>query len=156
MRNSIILLITVLTFIGCLNKKIEITPDYIINANWDEQANAIKINKLGLKKDSIINLYSNINQVELIEKLIDDTSFLFVGNVKYNNENYTTRKVYFNKNNGFFWWSNKGEIKTKTIGNLQQGNWYKFSNLLTYPYYVYIFIDSSNKVHRFDVNLANY
>ena len=156
MRNFIILLIAVLTVAGCSNEKIEIKADYITNANWNEQANAIKINKLRLKKDSTINPYSELNQIELLDKLEDDTSFLFVGNVKYNGEKYITRKVYFNKKNGFFWWSNRGESKTETIGNLQKDNWYKLSDLVTYPYFVYVFIDSANTVHRFDVNLANY
>jgi hypothetical protein len=156
MKNFIFLLIAVLTVAGCSNEKIEIKADYITNANWNEQANAIKINKLRLKTDSTINPYSDLNQIELLEKLEDDTSFLFVGNVKYNGEKYTTRKVYFNKKNEFFWWSDRGETKTETIGNLQKDNWYKFSNLVTYPYFVYVFIDSTNTVHRFDVNLANY
>lgn len=141
---------------SCYDKEIDITSDYIINANWNNQANAIKINKLRLKKDSLIDPYSALNQVELLEKLEDDTSFLFVANVNYNGMKYSDRKVYFSKNNGFFWWSNKGEVKTETIGNLQRNNWYKFSNLVTYPYYVYIYVDSLNKAHRFDVNLANY
>ncbi len=156
MRNLFILLITVLTVGGCLNKKIEITAEYITNANWDKQANAIKINKLRLTNDSTINPFVDLNQIELLEKLEDDTSFLFAGNVKYNGEKYSNRKVYFDKKNGFFWWSDKGETKTETIGNLQKDNWYKFSDLVTYPYYVYVYIDSSNKAHRFDVNLANY
>jgi hypothetical protein len=156
MKNLLILLVTLLTLASCMNKKIEITPNYIINANWDEQANAIKINKLKLKKDSVINPYSDLNQIELLEKLENDTSFLFVGNVTYNGEQYLTRKVYFDKPNGFFWWSNNGETKTETIGELQKDNWYKFSHLVTYPYYVYVYIGSVNKVHRFDVNLANY
>lgn len=156
MRKTIVTLISVLIFTSCLNKKIEITSDYITNANWNEQANAIKINKLRLKKDSTINPVSDLNQVELLEKLEDDTSFLFVANVKYNGEKYSTRKVYFNKNNGFFWWSDKGEAKTEAIGNLQKDNWYKFSDLVTYPYYVYVYVDTLGKAHCFDVNLANY
>jgi len=156
MRSFIIFLIIIFAFTGCLKKKIEITANYITNANWDEQANAIKINKLNLKKDSTINPFSDLTQIELLDKLEDDTSFLFVGNIKYNGEQFSKRKVYFDKKNGFFWWSDKGETKTETIGNLQKDNWYKFSNLVTYPYYIYVYIDSSNQAHRFDVNLANY
>jgi hypothetical protein len=92
----------------------------------------------------------------LLDKLEDDTSFLFVANVKYNGESYSTRKVYFDKDNGFNWWSNRGESKFNTIGNLQKGNWYKLSDLVTYPFYIYVYIDSADNVHRFNVNLSNY
>ncbi|MBK8712540.1 MAG: hypothetical protein IPL97_11805 [Niastella sp.] len=156
MKPIIYLLLFIVTHIGCVQKKIKITSAYIINPHWDEQANAIKITKQKVKKDSLLNPFKKLPQSELQTKLENDTSFLYVGNVKYNGEKYTIRKVYFNSWNGFFWWSNRGEIKTKTIGNLEKGNWYKFSQLVTYPYYVFVYVDSSNNLHRFDVNEANF
>ncbi len=158
MRNLIIL-ICVLFFTGCLSsgQQIEITPEYIINGNWDEHANALEVSRLKVKKDSAINPFSSLSQVEILDKLDVDSSFIFFTNIKYNGEKYSTRKVYFNKDNGFPWLADKyGNTKVKTIGNLQSDNWYKFSHLLTHPYFVYVYIDSVNKVHWFDVNLANY
>ncbi|WP_346320279.1 hypothetical protein [Chitinophaga sp. YIM B06452] len=156
MKKNIVLLIMIVSLTGCLWEKIEITSDYIINGNWSEHVNSIEINKLRLKKDSTINPFANLNQAEILEKLEDDTSFIFVGNVKYNGEKYSTRKVFFNKKNNFLWWTTKGDTQIETIGSLQKNTWYKFSSLGNYPYIVYIYVDSANKVHRFTVNQSNW
>lgn len=156
---SILILICAVFFNGCFNRdeRIEITSEYIINENWNEHANAIEISRLKEKKDSTINPFADLSQVEILDKLEDDSSFIFFTNVKYNGEKYSTRKVYFNKDNGFPWLADKyGNVKVKTIGNLQSNNWYKFSHLVTHPYFVYVYIDSVSKIHWFDVNLANY
>jgi hypothetical protein len=146
---------------SCSDKQIEITTEYIINENWDEHANAIEINKQKVKKDSVINPFTELNNTEILSKLENDSSFIFFANVKYNGDKYSTRKIYFNKDNDFYWkegYLAGNEIKdtVKRIGALEQNYWYKFSYLKTHPYYVYVYIDSSNRVHRFDVNLANY
>lgn len=167
MRMKIAIIICAFTFIGCLNKKIEITSAYIINENWSkkneqELANSITINKMNIKKDSAINPFLKLSQSEILNKLEEDSSFMYYANVKIEQgESYKNREIYFNKYNGFYWGS-KSRFNTtdtvKTIGNLQQDNWYKFSDLglISHPYYIYIYIDTANKVHRFDVNLANY
>lgn len=142
--------------LGSLNEEIVVTPEYIINKNWDEQANAIQVQKMRLKKDSLLDV-NRLSQSDVLSKLEEDSSFLYVANVtKIKEGSSKNSPVYFDKDNGFYWWSDKGESKKKTIGNLAKGNWYKFSNLVTYPYYVYVYVDSTNKVHRQDVNLANY
>lgn len=145
-----------LFILGCSNKKIYITSEYIINPNWDYQANAIEITKMKLKKDSEISDLNNLSQEEIIRKLEEDKSFVFVANVKTNGVKYSVRKVYFNKDNGFLWWTSDGSTKEKVIGNLQKDTWYKFSHLVTYPFYVFVYVDSGNNVHSFNVNLANY
>ena len=145
-----------LTFIACGHKRIEITPDYIINENWNEQAKAIKISRMKLKKDSILNLH-NLNQINIVGKLEEDSSFIWYANVEMKPDNsFKEKKIYFNKDNGFDWGSEDPGIKTRTIGNLEKGNWYKFSRLVTFPYDVYVFVDSQNNIHQQDVNLANY
>lgn len=161
MKKKIFPVLFALVVAGCSNKKIEITPEYIINEKWDEHANAIEISKQKVKKDSVINPFSTLYNGDLASKLEDDSSFIFFANVKYNGEKYSTRKIYFNKDNGFFW--REGYLvgkETKStvnvIGALKKNNWYKFSYLVTHPYYVYVYIDNTNKVHRFDVNLSNY
>ncbi|WP_346320280.1 hypothetical protein [Chitinophaga sp. YIM B06452] len=156
MKRFFVPLIIIISLTGCLKKKIEITAEYVINENWSKRVNSIKINKLKVKEDSTINPFSNLTHIDLLGKLEDDTTFIFVGNVKYNGENYSTRKVFFNKKNNFLWWTTKGDTQTDTIGTLQKNTWYKFSNLLTYPYYLYIYVDSTSQVHRFDVNQSNY
>jgi len=161
MKNIFYPILIALMTVGCSEKKIEITPEYIINENWDEHANAIEINKQKVKKDSVINPFSKLDNRAILSKLEDDSSFVFFANVKYNGENYSTRRVYFNKDNGFYWKEGylvETETKksVKVIGALERNHWYKFSYLVTHPYYVYVYVDSSNKVHRFDINLANY
>jgi hypothetical protein len=141
---------------SCGNARIEITSQYIINANWNEQANAIKLNQMKLKKDSVIDL-SHLNQVDIVNRLEEDSSFRFYANVKIKQgESYRNKKIFFNKYNGFTWLNDVSGVDTPTLGDLQKGKWYKFSNLVTYPYFIYIYVDSLNNVHRFDVNLANY
>ena len=101
------------TLASCSDKKIGITSDYIINANWNNQANAIKINKLRLKKDSIINPYSALNEAELLEKLEDDTSFLFVANVTIMERSTQIEKFILIRIMAFFGGRIKGKVKHK-------------------------------------------
>lgn len=156
-----------LILVGCSDNKIEITPDYIINENWSKKneqalANSITIYKMKIKKDSTINPFLKLKQSEILNKLEEDSSFMHYANVKIPiKETYKSKKIYFNKSNGFYWGSKSRFNSTdtvKTIGNLQQNAWYKFSDLglINHPYHIYIYIDSTNNVHRFDVNLANY
>lgn len=150
-------ILVIIYLVGCSDKKkIEITTEYIINPHWDRLANAIKINKMRLKQDSVLDL-AHLNQADILDRLEQDSSFFYVANAKIApDEDYASKKIYFNKDNGFPWWRRGGNSAVKTVGNLERGNWYKFSHLVTYPYYVYIYIDSVNNVHRFDVNLGNY
>lgn len=153
---AILFFFSSLYLIGCLNKEIEITSQYIRNANWDNVANSIKINKMQVKNNFIFELTDNVEQADLLENLEDDTTFFFIGNVNDNGIKYASRKVYFSRDNGFYWWSIRGENKTKTISNLEKNTWYKFSNLVTYPFFIYVFVDSLSISHQYEVNLANY
>jgi len=153
-------ILLIFMFTGCSDKKIEITSEYIINENWDKKgeqvgSNSIKINRMKLKKDSMINPFSDLSQEDILNKLEEDSSFIYVANIKIRQEeSYKGKKIYFNRDNGFYWWTNQGNSKTKILGRLEVGNWYVFSRLN--PYYEYVYVDSVNKVHRFNVNLANY
>jgi len=106
-KSEIIVLIANIPFIlllliGCTDKKIEITSVYIINENWDEQARAIKINKMKLKTDSVID-FAHLNQVDIVSKLREDSSFLFYANVKIEQgDSYENKKIYFNQENKQF------------------------------------------------------
>lgn len=147
----------VLMLVGCSDEKIDITYDYIINPNWDEQANSIKINKMKVKNDSTINPFSDLTQEEILNKLEEDSLFRWFANAKLKQgDTYENKKVYFNRDNGFTWLDDISGTRTRVFGNLEKANWYKFSHLVTYPYYIYIYVDSINNLHRFDVNLGNY
>lgn len=150
-----------LVIAGCSKKKIEITPEYIINENWSKKndeggGNSIKIDRMTIKKDSILDPFSELNNKEILSKLEEDSLFRWYANIKIDGESYKNLKVFFNKSNGFAWLDDVKKKHTMILGNLQKENWYKFSHLLSHPYYVYVYIDSLNKAHRFDVNLSNY
>lgn len=155
-----ILLVFMLT--GCFdfNKRMDITSEYIINEKWDKKkeeiaANSIEIKKMKVKKDSTINPFSDLNQADILNKLEIDSSFIYTANVKIGSEeSYKDKKIYFNRDNGFYWWTDQGNHKTKILGKLEINTWYEVSRL-NYYYYV-IFIDSTDKTHCFIVNVANY
>lgn len=154
MKKTHFAIILVLILGGCYDKKIEITAEYIINENWskknEQAANSIRINRMKVKDDSTINPFSSLNQTDILTKLEVDSSFIYSAIVKIKPGNsYKDTRIYFNKDNGFYWWTDHGNRKTKILGKLEKGTWYKISGL-TYYYYV-IYIDSSEKVHRFVV-----
>lgn len=161
MRKNRFLFITVLIIIGCSNKKIDITSEYIVNPNWDKKsekagANAIQIRKMKVKKDSIINPITSLSQSEILDKLEYDSSFFYFANVKIKpEETYQGKKIYFTKENDFYWLKNGYlNVKTKVIGKLEKNNWYEVSKL-NYYYYI-IYIDSLDKVNRYTINQVNY
>lgn len=149
-------------FIGCfnLNEQIEITSDYIVSKNWSKRgkemgANSIEIKKMKVKKDSTINPFVDLGQEEILNKLEEDSSFFYVANIEIKpGENYKDKRIYFNRDNGFYWFTNQGNRKTKVLGRLESNTWYEISRLNYYYYIVYI--DSADKVLRFVINLANY
>src|ERR1043165_7759048 len=121
---------------SCINKEVHITSEYIINPNWNEQANYIQITRMNLKKDSIIDL-NNLNQVDVVKRLEPDSSFIYRANVTIDRgESYKDKKILFTKNNNFYWRGKTFNDTTKIIGKLQSGYWYKFSYLVTHAYYV--------------------
>ncbi|PQJ16575.1 hypothetical protein [Aureicoccus marinus] len=143
--------------------KIVITKEHIVNKYWDDDRNnSILIEKMMLKKDSVLDIFSSDfrseipNHWNIINKLeVDSTSYFgYSGlNIKKDKKKLNS-PIFFNKNNGFEWYSANGN-KT-IIGNLETNTWYKFSNLTTSAYYVYIYVDKEGKTHRFNVNMSNY
>ena len=161
MKEKIFPVLFALIVAGCSDKKIEITPEYIINENWSKKndqggGNSIKIDKMRVRKDSIINPFSALSNADILNKLEEDSLFRWFANVKIEEGSYKDKKIYFDRDNGFTWLDDVERKRTRVFGSLEKDNWYKFSHLVSYPYYVYVYVDSSNKVHRFDVNLANY
>ncbi len=160
MKTISILLIGLFLFSSCLDEKIEITSEYIINEKWDKKgeeigANSIEIKRLKQRKDSTINPFSELSQVDILNKLEADSGFIYFANVKIKpRESYKNKKIYFNKDNGFYWVTDQGNRRTKLLGKLEENTWYEISRL-NYYYYV-IFIDSTARVHRFVINATNW
>ena len=109
-------------FFSCGNKKINITAEYITNPNWDDQANTIEITRMKLQNDKNISKINDVSQEEILGKLEEDKSFVFVANVKNNGVKYSVRKVYFNKDildlSNYSKNSNNNRYKRKEINNL--------------------------------------
>ena len=160
---TLIYLILLLLIMSCsLDPKIEITKDYISNKDWDEYNNSIHVEKMKVNKDSILNIFdANFkedipNHWNITNKLEVDSTFYFGYsglNIKEDKVKLQD-KVFFNKDNGFTWYSADGN--TNIVGSLENNTWYKFSDLKTIPYYIYIFVDNTGKVHRFNVDMSNY
>jgi len=137
------------------SERIEITREYIRNGNWNDKAHTIEIIRMRVKKDSMINL-ADLTEWEVRRKLVDDSSFHFFGGPSPSKGSVSKAKFYFNKENEFTWIKANLREYVRTIGDLEKGNWYKFSHLVSFPYFIYIYVDNTNNVHRVDVNLSNY
>ena len=151
------LILLVFSLIGCSNEKIIITSEFIVNPNWGEQANAIQINGIRVKNDSTIDPFAELTQVDILNKLEPDSSFSWFANAKIKSgESYKNKKIFWNRDNGFPWWNRIAEAHAPVLGKLKKDHWYKLSHLLTHSYDIYIYVDSTNKIHRFDVEFSNY
>ena len=155
-----IIAIIVFIFTSCSSKRIEITTEYILNENWGKEwSRPIFVEKMNVKRDSTINPFSDISQVEILSKLDVNSLFKWLANANTSSskeEIYRTKKIYFGKDNGFIWSDDVSHKEARVFGNLEAKTWYRFAGLVGYPYFVYVYIDSINQAHRFDVNLANY
>lgn len=143
---------------GGKGKEVTITKDYVINPNWDEIDNSFAVYRMKLKDSSKTIDLKNPTEPELYHELIEDTSFLYRANVKYNGEDYAKRKVYFNRDNGFVWRKNPHSASGfKTIGELQPETWYLLVGLSKVRTLYYVYLDSSDSLHVFNVStMTNY
>jgi hypothetical protein len=165
MKTAGLLILSMFLITDCTNRKVEITNDYIINEYWTKEneqasANSIVIDKMKPRKDSVVDPFSPLTQAEILSKLEEDSSFMRYANVKIKGQGYRDRKIYFDRDNGFCWGSqsfyNSNDC-AKMIGILKPRRWYRFSDLglIIYPF-IYVYIDSENKAHRFNITAANY
>jgi hypothetical protein len=149
-----VVFIVLFALIGCNGQKeVTITKDYVINPHWDKTANSFQVVRMKLKSSTDSINPKNASSSELLEKLEKDTNFSYMANVKYNGEEYSERKVYFEKENGFLWLadvhdSNSGK---KILGELQQKTWYLFRGLGKEKTLYYVYLDSTDNLHTFRV-----
>lgn len=145
---------------ACWNEKnITITRDYVINPNWDEVDNSFAVHRMKLKDSSKTIDPKDPTDMELYHGLIKDTSFTYTGFVEYNGESYTTRKVYFNRDNGFLWYEDfpKSGSTKKTLGGVQQDTWYLLAGLSKFKTLYYVYLDTSDSLHVYKVaGMTNY
>jgi hypothetical protein len=155
------ILILVLLFTSCQDK-IKVTKEYIENGYWNNQNNAIYIEKMKVT-DSTLDIFASDfkeepNHWNIVNKIEIDNSF----SASYSglndfapNKPKLKGKIYFNKDNGWKWLVN-GQEK-EIIGELKSKTWYKFTGLkMNTAYSLYVYVDSSGVVHTYGVNLANF
>ena len=173
MKNTITIIFLGLCLTGCSpfkGDKIVITKEYIINDNWVNSHNGITVERMKIKPDSSLNILApnfdsgGTNNWNVINKLELDSSFVYSYNVGSTYDSSLSlskspdKKLYFNKPNKSLWVKGLFSGDTiKTLGSLQNDTWYRFSKLTPITkFYVFIYVDDSGKVHRFDQDLSNY
>lgn len=164
MKKGQILLLAVVILQSCFleSKKITITKDYIINEYWDDYNNAIYVEKLKVKKDSVLDIFDpsfkrkGANNWNVVHKLEVDDSFYFgYSGLNANVEKKKMKgKISFTKDNGFDWYTNKGNVSV--IGELKKNTWYKFKGLRSRAYYLFVYVDSIGNTHKFSQDLSNF
>ena len=134
-------------------REVVITKSYVINPYWDKTANAFRVIKMNSIDSSRRVSLANCSTSDLVKKLEKDTSFAYTGNVRYNGQSYSVRKVYFGRDNGFLWWGNLYKPNsTKTIlGELQYETWYLLAGLGKPKTLYYIYLDSLDSLYTFEV-----
>lgn len=153
------LLFTLVSFMGCREDKVTITKEYVINPSWDKISNSFTITKMKIKDSGESLELNNVSSQQLLWKLVEDTSFSFTSNVKFNGEGYVKRKVYFNKYNGFVWRKPPDidpsrNITFETIGDLKQNTWYFLGGLGKEKTLHYIYLDSADSLHIYRVDAS--
>ena len=138
--------------LGCQEKKVTISKTYVINPYWNKYDDAFEVYRMKLNDNTeSINL-KNVSPSELLQKLVDDTSFAYRTNIKFNGEDYSKRKIYFNRDNGFLWRlaSNPNSTK-KNLGELQHNTWYYLGGLGEEKTLYYIYLDNLDSLHSFKI-----
>lgn len=156
------LILIYFSFIGCKEKEVIITKDYVINPYWDETDNSFIVAKMKFKDSSKKNLkLNNVTSQKLLSDLVKDTTFSFTANVMYNNKSYAERKIYFNRDNDFLWRKPPNvdpsrNITFKTIGELEKSSWYFLGGLDKEKILYYVYIDSLDKLHTFKISSTSW
>jgi hypothetical protein len=149
-------------FMGCKEKEVTITKDYVVNPYWDKTDNSFIVAKMKLKdsNNNSLNL-NNITSQKLLSELVKDTSFSFTANVKYDGKRYDERKVYFSRDNDFLWRKPPNidpsrNMVFNTIGELDKRTWYFLGGLDKEKTLYYLYIDSLDKLHTFKVSSTSW
>lgn len=163
----ILVISTTLIFQKCSQKpKILVSSEYIINEYWkDPFSNFFEINRMHVKKDSILDLFAPgfntdlPNHWNIVEKLeADSLHFHYISN---NKTRITGDTIFFSKKNDGKWFRSKSKWQALTdesdfIESLEKKTWYQFSHLRPGKFYLFVYIDSTGQAHCFKQDLSNY
>lgn len=131
-----------------------ITKDYVINPYWDSLDNSMSISRMKMKDSTMrINL-ENVTSQQLLNYLEEDTTFSFISNVQYNGESYSTRKVFFHKDNGFIWSKQYGDDEFTgqlVLDSIEKKRWYLIYGLDKEKTIYYFYIDEIGILHTFKI-----
>ncbi len=160
MKTLIFFFLFTIILVGC--KDITITTEYIKNDYWDDKYNnRIYIERLIPTSDSLYYYAKEYGWVEKNEFYKVDSAFMYGYGGLGDGRLKLKGKVYFGKPNEWDWGHKKRigqeSSRVKTIGNLENDTWYKFSDLkMNGAFYIYVYVDKEGKVHQYEINLANY
>jgi hypothetical protein len=113
-----------------------------------------------VKKDSLLNVSSpdfDMNTGWILADKLEVDSLFYFGYSGLNTERTKVMlegNIFFDKDNGFEWYTADGN--KKTVGILQSETWYMFSQLKTEPYEILIYIDCNDQIHRFNKLASNF
>ncbi len=156
-KKTLIVINLLIIFTSCSltrESDVIITKDYVINPYWDSLDNSISISRMKLKDSTVrINLDSVTSQ-QLLKYLEEDTTFSFISNVHFNGESYSTRKVFFHKDNGFLWSKQYGANEfeeQEVLDSIEQKRWYLIYGLGEEKTIYYFYIDEIGNLHTFKI-----
>lgn len=161
MKKNLSILFVLLLF-GCnpyAEEAVTITKDYVINPNWDKQSNRFDVNEMQLKEGLEKISPSSATSFDLLQNLIKNMESSYGANVNYNSIEYSERKVYFDRDNGFTWIKLNdlhSDARQSTIGNLKPETWYLLGGLSKVNTLYYIYIDASGKLHTVRVPASDW
>jgi hypothetical protein len=113
--------------------------------------------KEGLEKISP----SSATSFKLLHSLIKDEESSFGTNVKFNGEDYSKRKVFFNQKDNFIWRKPPKVDPNRVtnyekIGILKKETWYLLGGLSKVNTLYYIYIDSTGVLHTIRVPASDW
>jgi len=155
MKKNILIILTIIFVTSCFNfheEDVIITKDYVINPNWDSIDNSFSIYRMLLKDTNKDINFKDPTDYELYHGLIKDSNFSFSTNIKFNGLEYSKRKVYFNKYNGFDWsrplnMPPRYNSSRRELGQLNSETWYLLTGLSKLRTRFYIYIDSVDSLY---------
>lgn len=165
MKIGFLLLCLAFVFSSCVSS-VTVTDSYIINKNWNAYNYELTVARMQVIK-GISSIDPDTAVVyDLLTQLEVDSSYYycFFSGMRPPKEMVKKKKLYFTHSYpGNFWqfgcpyFESKMRDQDKAVlGKLQRNVWYRFSSIVTYRYYVFVYFDSKGRVHQYAINQTNF
>lgn len=155
MKQLVLYLVLTVCTLSCVSwyeEDVIITTDFVINPHWNSVDNSFAVYEMKARDGRSDINPANANEAMVHNGLVMDTSSSFIANIEYNGERYSTRKIYFNKDNGVVWRRIPGRGSSMTfeqriLGELKRETWYLLGGLSELRTVYYIYKDHSDSLH---------